>query len=193
MQDPEQTRTEVLEVLRSSDDAHASAELLPLVYQELRMLARARLAKVPPGNTLQPTALVHEAYLRILGDESTTWANRGHFFAAAAQAMRQILVDQVRYKQALRHGGGLDRVDVEDVEVPFAPLEVDTLALHQALERLEEEDPRKAQIVLLRYFAGLNREETAQCLDLSVRTVDREWKFIAARLHRDLFGEDTSS
>ncbi len=167
-------------------DAHASEELLPLVYDQLRSLAKARMRKVPPGNTLQPTALVHEAYLRVAGKEEVNWNSRGHFFAAAAQAMRQILVDQVRRKRAVKHGGDRQRLDVDDLEIAIQGPELDVLALHQALEKLEKEDPRKAQMVLLRYFGGLDREETANCMDISVRTVDRDWRYVVAWLHREL-------
>jgi RNA polymerase sigma factor (TIGR02999 family) len=167
-------------------DPRASEELLPLVYDELRAIAAARMRNIPPGNTLQPTALVHEAYLRLIGEGDLGWNGRGHFFAAAALAMRQILVDQVRRKQAIRHGGDRRRVPVENVEIALEPPDLDLLALHLAIERLEAEDPRKARIVMLRTFAGLDREETARCLGISVRTVDREWRYIVARLHREL-------
>jgi RNA polymerase sigma factor (TIGR02999 family) len=171
-------------------EPRASEELLPLVYDELRAVARARMAKVPPGNTLQPTALVHEAYLRLSRDADPGWNGRAHFFAAAAQAMRQILVDRLREKNAIKRGGDRQRLSTDDVDIPFAPLDLDVLALHESIERLEQDDPRKAKIVLLRYFAGLDREDTAQCLGVSIRTVDREWRYIAARLHRELSGED---
>jgi RNA polymerase sigma factor (TIGR02999 family) len=174
----------------SQGDPKASSELLPLVYEELRALAHARMVKVPPGNTLQPTALVHEAYLRLVKDADPSWNSRGHFFAAAAQAMRQILVDQVRRKRSAKRGGDQKHVSADDVEIAFEALEFDAMALHLALERLERDDPRKAQIVLLRYFAGLDREETAKCLDVSVRTIDREWRYIVARLHRELSGTE---
>jgi RNA polymerase sigma factor (TIGR02999 family) len=176
-------------IAASKGEPRASRELLPLVYDELRAVARARMAKLPPGNTLQPTALVHEAYLRLLRHTDPGWNGRGHFFAAAAEAMRQILVDQVREKKAIKRGGDRKRLSTDDVDIPFAPLDLDTLALHQCIERLEQDDPRKARIVLLRYFAGLDREDTARCLDVSIRTIDREWRYIAARLHRELSAE----
>jgi RNA polymerase sigma factor (TIGR02999 family) len=162
--------------------------MLPQVYAELRNLARARLAKVPPGNTLQPTALVHEAYIRLAAGEGSGWKNRGHFFGAAAQAMRQILVDQARRKAAVKHGGDQQRVDADDFDLAIEPPAEDLLMLDRALERLEQEDERKAQIVKLRYFAGLNREETAEVLGMSVRTLDREWRYIVARLHKEMSG-----
>jgi RNA polymerase sigma factor (TIGR02999 family) len=167
----------------------ASAEsLLAELYDELRRLARARLSRIPPGATLQPTALVHEAYLRLAGSGASRWNSRAHFFGAAALAMRQILVDQARRKSARKHGGGQDRLDVDDVDLPFETPVEDLLALDQALARLQRDDPRKAQIVLLRYFAGLEREEVAELMGISLRTVDREWRYIVARLHRELSG-----
>jgi len=162
-------------------------ELLTVLYDELRRLARARLARERGGQTLQPTALVHEAYLRLTeGRPDVQWNGRGHFFGAAAEAMRRILVDQARRKAARKHGGGQARVDADDVDLAIEPPADDVLALDRALERLQADDPRKAQIVSLRYFAGLDREETAAALGISVRTVDREWQYILARLHREL-------
>jgi len=163
-------------------------DLVPVLYTELRKLARARMAHVPPGNTLQPTALVHQAYLRLVGSGDPGWNSRGHFFAAAAQAMRQILVEQARRKAAHKHGGGRERADLEGNEPAIEPPSDDVLAVDRALERLQKDDPRQAQIVLLRYFAGLDRDETAAALGISVRTVDREWRTILARLHREIAG-----
>ena len=164
-------------------DPQAAADLLPLVYAELRRLAQARMAKTPPGNTLQPTALVHEAYLRLIGDPSTAWSSRGHFFAAAAQAMRQILVDQARRKSSRKHGGEHTRVELDDIEPAFeADCLTDVLELDEALNQLQLTDERKAKIVMLRYFAGLTNEETAAALDVSVSTVEREWRFARALL-----------
>lgn len=165
-------------------------DLVPVLYTELRKLARARMAHVPPGNTLQPTALVHQAYLRLVGSGDPGWNSRGHFFAAAAQAMRQILVEQARRKAAHKHGGGRERADLEGNEPAIEPPSDDVLAVDRALDRLQQDDPRKAQIVLLRYFAGLDRDETAAALGISVRTVDREWRYILARLHREIVGPD---
>jgi RNA polymerase sigma factor (TIGR02999 family) len=163
-----------------------AAELLPVVYRELRNLARARLAKLPPGNTLQPTALVHEAFMRVIGDEDPGWDSKGHFFAAAAEAMRRVLVDQARRKKRMKRGGDRKRIDTEDFDVPLAAPVEDILALDAALKRLEADDSRKAKIVSLRYFAGLTRDETAAALGLSVATIDREWRYIVARLHKEL-------
>ncbi len=176
----------------SSDDARrdaAAAEMLPLVYAELRRLAQARMAKLPPGNTLQPTALVHEAFMRLIGKRDPGWDSKGHFFAAAAESMRQILVDQARRKNRVKRGGGKQRIDIEAVDIPLESPVEDILALDAALDRLKLDDPRKAQIVTLRYFAGLSREETAQVLGLSLSTVDREWRYIVARLHKEVHGE----
>ena len=141
------------------------------------------------GQTLQPTALVHDAYLRLVGDQDPGWDGRGHFFAAAAEAMRQLLVEQARRKSARKHGGGQKRLDVDVMEIAVDLRIDEVLAIDQALDRLRETDRRKADIVLHRYFAGLTREETAAVMGLSVRTVDREWRTIVARLHRDLHGE----
>lgn len=167
-------------------DRQAASDLLPLVYGELRELARARMANVPPGNTLQPTALVHEAFMRLVGKEDPGWDNRGHFFAAAAESMRQVLVDQARRKKRLKRGGDKKRIDVESFDVPLASPVEDILAMNEAIERLERDDPRKARIVVLRFFAGLTREETAAAMELSVPTIDREWRYIVARLHKEM-------
>ncbi len=180
-QQPTGMVTQVLKAA-SAGDPKAAAELLPLVYADLRRLAQSRMAKTPPGNTLQPTALVHEAYIRLIGDEDPSWNSRGHFFSAAAEAMRQILVDQARRKKRIKHGGGRQRVDVDDVELAIEPPSDDVLALNEALERLEQDDPRKAEIVKLRYFAGLTNAETAAVLDVSEVTIRRECRFIRALL-----------
>jgi len=173
-------------------DRQAAAELLPLVYADLRRLAQSRISHLPPGNTLQPTALVHEAYLRLVGDADPGWDGRGHFFAAAAEAMRQVLVDQVRRKKRLKRGGDKKRMDVADFEVPLAAPVEDILAVDEALTRLEKDDSRKAQIVSLRFFAGLTREETAAAMNLSVATIDREWRYIVARLHQEMSSDGSS-
>ena len=182
--------TQVLQAA-GAGDAEAAAELLPMVYSELRKLARARMARIPPGNTLQSTALVHEAYMRVVGSHDPGWNSRGHFFAAAAQAMRQILVEQARRKASLKRGGDRKRVDVDAVELPIEPPSGDVLALDEALQRLEQDDPRKGKIVMLRYFAGLTMEETAAALDVSVPTIEREWRFIRAFLYTQLSGSKT--
>jgi RNA polymerase sigma factor (TIGR02999 family) len=175
---------EVTRVLKAAanGDKKASADLLPLVYAELRGLAQAQMTQTPPGNTLQPTALVHEAYLRAVGKQDPSWNSRGHFFAAAAQAMRQILVDQARRKARPKHGGGRGRVDLSKVEPVIQPPSDDVIALDEALTQLEQDDPRKAKIVTLRYFAGLTEDETAAALGLSTSTVRRECRFARALL-----------
>ena len=170
------------------EDARGGHELLPLVYAELRRLARARMAKVPPGNTLQPTELVHEAYARLVGTGPNRWANRGHFFVAAAEAMRRILVEQARRKASVKHGGHLSRVEARDDQIVFNEPVEDVIALHESIDRLRKDDERKADVVLLRSFAGLTREEVATALGISVRTVDREWRYILARFHHELTG-----
>jgi RNA polymerase sigma factor (TIGR02999 family) len=170
-------------------DRQAAEQLLPLVYDELRALARSRLAKLPPNQTLQPTALVHEAYVRVVGEHDPGWQSPGHFFAAAAQAMRNILVDRARRKAAVKHGGGRKRIDLDALDVSFDTASPDILALHEVLTRLEREDPRRAQIVNLRFFAGLTAEQTATAMNLSLGTVEREWRgiknWLAERLADD--------
>ncbi len=167
-------------------DRLAAERLLPAVYDELRKLARARLARTPPGNTLQPTALVHEAYMRVVGGEDPGWDHRGHFFAAAAQAMRDILVEQARRKAALKHGGGRKRVEADESDLRLDAPATDMLALDEALKRLATEDEVDHQIVMLRFFAGLTSEQIGQALDISGRTVERRWRYIRARLHKEL-------
>jgi len=179
-------------VRTESDEAEESrpaSDLLPLVYASLRRVARVQMAKVPPGNTLQPTALVHEAYIRLLRHRSR-WDSRGHFFVAAAEAMRRILVEQARRKATRKHGGSWKRVDAHEIEIPVTPPVDDVLALDQAIRRLQVEDPRKAKVAILRCFAGLNREEISEALEVSVPTVDRDWRFIVTRLRDELKGHE---
>jgi len=170
-------------------DAQAAEQLLPLVYDELRKLAAARMAAEAPGHTLTATALVHEAYLRLVGPaDDARWENRGHFFAAAAEAMRRILVDAARRKAAARHGGGRSRLELEaDLAAVPEPRE-DLLALDEALDRLAAEDPVKADLVKLRYFAGLTLPEAAAALGLSERTAGRHWAYARAWLRRAVEG-----
>ncbi len=178
-------------VLRAAagGDRQASAAFLPLVYEELRRLARSRLDRTPPGNTLQPTALVHEAYLKLVGGADPGWDGRNHFFGAAARAMRDIVVDHARRKAAVKHGGGAARVEMDAVDIALERSPEDILALDQALRKLEEEDPRKAQLVMLRCFAGLTMAEAAAALELSERTVEREWSYIRAWLQAEMSGD----
>jgi RNA polymerase sigma factor (TIGR02999 family) len=177
--------TRVLQSIQSGDP-HAAGQLLPLVYEELRRLAAYKMSHEPPGQTLQPTALVHEAWLRLAGNENVHWDGRAHFFGAAAEAMRRILIDNARRKRALRHGGGQQRVDIEEVEPPV-PLEDDRLlALDEALEKLAAREPRKAELVKLRYFAGLTLSEGAAVLKISEPTAKRDWLFARAWLYREI-------
>ena len=177
--------TTILEGLERGEK-YSAEELLPLVYEELRSLARARMAREAPGHTMQATALVHEAYMRVVGDRDPGWNGRGHFFGAAARAMRRILVEQARRKARLKHGGGRERIELDDVEPAIQPPADDVLAVDEAVKRLEARDPRKGRIVNLRYFAGLTAEETAQALGVSIGTIEREWRFIRTWLQVEL-------
>ncbi len=169
-----------------SGDKQAPAALLPLVYDELRKLAAHKLAHQTPGQTLQPTALVHEAYLRIAGNSNVTWEGQRHFFFAAARAMRDILVEQARRKAAPKWGGGRRRQELDEACAVLQPPSDDVLAVHEALVELEQRDPLKAEIVLLRYFTGLTMDETAAILGLAERTLDRQWRYIRAWLMKRL-------
>ena len=178
--------TRILDAI-GQGDAGAAAQLLPLVYDELRRLAARRMAQEKPGQTLQPTALVHEAYLRLVGTgEERHWDNRSHFFVAAAEAMRRILVENARRKRSLKRGGDRQRLDLnleQPVEVErSAPL----LALDEALDRLEARDVDKAQLVKLRYFAGMTIEQAAETLGISVTTANRWWSYARAWLHEEI-------
>lgn len=173
--------TAVLQAARSGD-RQAEAELLSLVYVELHEVARARLARFPAGHTLQPTALVHEAYLRLFAGGNQAWEGRRHFFFAAARAMRDILVEQARRKAGPKRGGDRKRQELDETCAVVEPPSTNVLAVHEALEELESIDPAKAQIVLLRYFVGMTIDETAEVLGLSPSSVDREWRFIRAWL-----------
>jgi RNA polymerase sigma factor (TIGR02999 family) len=187
--------TQILTAIEAGDP-NAAGELLPLVYDELRKLAAARLAAEKPGQTLQATALVHEAYLRLVtGNRPQEWNGRRHFFAAAAEAMRRILVESARHKQSKKAGGGARRLDLHDVEPFVEGLDFDLLALDAALERLERKDPRKAQLVKLRFFAGLTVEQAAQALGVAPSTADEDWAYARAWLRLEIDGRpapDTS-
>ena len=181
--------TEITSILSAIEqgDPHAAEQLLPLVYDELRKLAAQKLAQEKPGQTLQATALVHEAYLRLAGAEhESLWDNRGHFFAAAAEAMRRILIDNARRKLSGKHGGGLvnREADPDDfpVENPRDPLEV--MAVHEALDRLAQKSPRKAELVKLRYFLGCTMAEAAQILGVAPATAEEDWTYAKAWLRR---------
>ncbi len=180
---------DVTQILNAIDagDTGAAERLLPLVYEELRRLAAQRLAQEKPGQTLQATALVHEAYLRLVGtDGGPRWNGRGHFFGAAAEAMRRILVEHARRKQRQRHGGGRRRVGLDRAEVAADDPREDLLALDEALGRLAEAEPVAAEVVKLRYFAGLTNEQAAEALGISVRTAHRHFAFAKAWLFRQL-------
>jgi RNA polymerase sigma factor (TIGR02999 family) len=184
---------EITQILNAIDegDVHAAGQLLPLVYEELRQLAAQKLAQEKPGQTLQATALVHEAYLRLVGnDDKQRWDSRGHFFAAAAEAMRRILVDAARRKRTRKHGGDRSAVGaqhLDDIEAP--EISEDLLALDEAMELLAAHDPIKAKLVELRYFAGLTGEQAAEILGISPTTADRYWTYARAWLHARLQGK----
>jgi RNA polymerase sigma factor (TIGR02999 family) len=179
--------TQILSRIEAGDPS-AAEQLLPILYDQLKKLAAHRLAQEKPGQTLQATALVHEAYVRLVaGQESQHWNGRGHFFAAAAEAMRRILVEQARRKNRVRHGGQLRRVDFDsELQISEEEGDDDLLALDEAVQRLAGEDPQAAEVVKLRYFAGLSIEETASALGISVRTVNRHWTYARAWLFRQL-------
>ena len=171
-------------------DRQAAGQLLPLVYDELRRLAGARLAREAPGQTLQPTALVHEAYLRLVGgDPGRPWQGRAHFFAAAAESMRRILVENARRKARRKRGGGRPRADLDPDQLAAPGADADLLALDDALTRLAARDPQAAELVKLRHFAGLTVPQAAEVLGVSPRTADRLWAYARAWLFRDLGGE----
>jgi RNA polymerase sigma factor (TIGR02999 family) len=178
----------VTELLRAAQagEAGAAAQLLELVYTQLHELARARMAHLPPGQSLQPTALVHEAYLRLAGKSEVSWQSRQHFFFAAARAMRDILVEQARRKAGPARGGGRRRRELDEACAVLAAPTDDVLAVHEALDELERQDPVKAQIVLLRYFSGMTTAETAEVLGIAERTLDRQWRYIKAWLLKRL-------
>ena len=174
--------TRILQCI-SNGDERAAEELLPIVYDELRRLASRQMAKEPSGHTLQPTALVHEAFLRLAGSMEQEWESRRHFFGAAAEAMRRILVDHARRKKRLRHGGGRRRVGLDDVDLPSPEPKEEVLQVNEALEHLAKEEPTVAELVTLRYFAGLTQGQTAELLGLARRTADRYWAYGKAWLH----------
>jgi RNA polymerase sigma factor (TIGR02999 family) len=165
-------------------DSSAARKLLPLVYDELRQLAARKMARESGTQTLQPTALVHEAWLRLGGDEQPTWENRIHFFCAAAEAMRRILIDRARSKQAVRHGGGQQRLDVDEVEIAAPMQEDELLAVNEALDRFSQHAPQKAELVKLRYFAGLGLKEAGQVLGISEPTAVRWWTYSKTWLYQ---------
>jgi RNA polymerase sigma factor (TIGR02999 family) len=188
--------SDVTRILSAIDqgDPHAAEQLLPLVYKELRRLAAQRLAQERPGQTLQATALVHEAYLRLVNvDQTKDWNGRGHFFAAAAEAMRRILVDRARARRTEKRGGGLRRVELVLEALAAHEHDQKLVALHEALVTLERHDPAKAQLVKLRYFAGLSTRQAAEALGISTATADRHWAYARAWLQREMTAADPES
>ena len=170
-------------------DAKAASELLPLVYDELRRVAAHKMAGEAPGHTLQPTALVHEAWLRLVGNEESRFANRAHFFAAAAEAMRRILVESARRKGRLKRGGNVDLQELEESQIEMTAPSEEVLAVHEALDQLAAEDPLAAEVVKLRYFVGLAIPKVAEALNIAPRTADRLWAFARVRLKHAIRGE----
>ena len=169
-----------------SGDRQAAEELLPVVYEELRRLATHRMAQEQPGQTLQPTALVHEAWLRLVGDSNPQFQGRGHFFAAAAEAMRRILIDRARQKLALNRGAGAERINLDDLEVAAEADDDTLLAVDEALVKLAKEDPESAEFIKLRFFVGLTNDEAARALGIPERTARRHWSFARAWLYREI-------
>jgi RNA polymerase sigma factor (TIGR02999 family) len=177
--------TRILDAIQHGDPK-AAQELLPLVYEELRRLARARMAAQPPGQTLQATALVHEAWLRLAGSDRQQWEGRGHFFAAAAEAMRHILVDRARRKKRMKHGGGRPAASVDEIEIAATADDEKLLLVHEALEKLALEDPLRAEVVKLHFFVGLTHAESAEVLQISEKTVRRHWNFARIWLFQNI-------
>ena len=180
--------TRILESIQHGDPK-AADELLPLVYAELRKLAAHKMAQNASGHTLQPTALVHEVWMRLVGSDNPAFESRAHFFAAAAEAMRHLLIDNARRKLARRHGGGLQRVDVEYVDIALPADEDHLLAVNDALDRLASSNPVQAQVVKLRFFVGMTAAESAEVLGLSERTVKQYWSHAKTWLYRDIQGK----
>jgi RNA polymerase sigma factor (TIGR02999 family) len=180
--------TDVTRILNAIEqgDAKAADELLPLVYEELRHLAAQKMSHEPPGQTLQATALVHEAYIRLVGSEAKNWNSRTHFFYAAAEAMRRILIENARRKQRLKRGGGQRRIGLDNVELPIKIPSDDLIALDRALAKLATKDKVETDLVKLLYFAGLTMKQSASILELSERTATRYWAHARAWLHREI-------
>src|ERR1700761_5662036 len=177
--------TQMLQAIRRGD-GQASEELLPLVYHELRQLAMARMAQEAAGQTLQATALVHEAWLRMVGAGDRTWQNRAHFFGAAAEAMRRILVENARRKFRVKRGGGQIRVDIEEIDVAAASPDEKVLLMDEALEQLKAQDPEKGRIVVLKFFGGMTNQEVAENMSVTERTVERQWAYAKAWLFQKI-------
>ncbi len=177
--------TRVIQAIQQGDPK-AADELLPLVYEELRKLAAARMANEAAGNTLQPTALVHEAWLRLVGNNNPKFAGRAHFFAAAAEAMRRILIDRARRKRAQRHGGGQVKVELQQIDIASPDADDQLLAIHEALDKLAAQDPVEAELVKLRYFVGLTVDDAASLLDISPRTARNYWAHARTWLYHEI-------
>jgi RNA polymerase sigma factor (TIGR02999 family) len=183
--------TRILNAIEQGDP-QATDQLLPLIYDELRLLAAQKLAKEPPGQTLQATALVHEAYIRLIGAEAKNWDRRGHFFAAAAEAMRRILVEKARRKRSSKHGGNQQKIALDAVDFEIEGPSDDLIALDEALTKLSEKDPGVAELVKLRYFAGLTIEQVAQFQGISRRTAVDHWAYARAWLRRQISNDNKS-
>ena len=177
--------TRILDAIQQGD-SNATEQLLPLVYEELRKLAAHKMANEVPGQTLQPTALVHEAYLRLVGAKDRQWNSRGHFFAAAAEAMRRILVENARRKQRVKHGGAMQRIDLTTLDVAIITHDEHLLAVDEALDKLAARDPLGAQLIKLRFFAGLSNVDAARMLGIPERTAKRTWAYARAWLYEEL-------
>lgn len=182
--------TQILEAVTRGEE-NSTERLLPQVYDELRRVAAAKMARESANQTLQPTALVHEAWLRLNREENAAWQSRGHFFSAAAEAMRRILIERARRKARPKHGGGRERVDFENFELPTSTPDEKVLLVNEALGRLETEDPEKARVVVMKFFGGLTNQEVADILGVTDRTVERQWAFAKARLYRLIQSELT--
>lgn len=182
--------SEIAESLSAIQRGHpqAAEQLLPLLYNELRRLAAHKMAQEAPGQTIEATALVHEAYVRLVGNDHQLWNSRGHFFAAAAEAMRRILVERARHKHTLKAGGGRQRVELVDLALASAGPNLDVLALNDALDKLDRQNPRLAQLVKLRFFAGLTIEQAAEALGISTSTADSDWAYARSWLRLEMEG-----
>jgi len=181
---------EITRILKAVEDGNtaASQELIPLVYDELRTMAANKMANERPGQTLQATALVHEAYLRLMGNEQR-WESRAHFFGAAAEAMRRILIENARRKKSRKHGGGIEKIDLGSVDVAINTDEEHLLLVDEALEKLEAKDPEAAQLIKLRFFTGLSNEDAARAMGLAVRSATRLWTYARAWLFKEISGD----
>jgi len=185
--------TRILNAIEQGDEK-AADRLLPLVYEELRRLAANKMSHEPPGQTLQATALVHEAYIRLVGSEDQNWGGRTHFFCAAAEAMRRILIDKARHKKGIKHGGGLKRIDLDNIVLPHSEVNLDDIiALDEALAKLSAKDKLKADLVKLRYFTGLSCKQAAKLLGISHNTADKYWAYARAWLRAEINGNEETN